>query len=213
MADKLQHHAFFLRSSGEKLPLWYLTQLNLPSDDIYWLKVASLGITEVRNLSYQAALRPQSGSSRTVVVIADEITVPAQQAFLKTLEEPAPSTIFLLVIPEKTNLLPTVLSRLHEVRLLEQEAEPVDNVWQEFVSSTYRERLEEISKRLNAKDDVWLRSLKSGLELELSVVGTNNSKLKQRLQLAMNELGRAGAANKMLLEDLALSLDDAKIKP
>lgn len=46
-----------------------------------------------------------------VIVSADRLKAEAANAFLKTLEEPPPKTLFLLLVDAMTDLLPTIVSR------------------------------------------------------------------------------------------------------
>lgn len=52
-----------------------------------------------------------------IIVDADRLMVPAQNTFLKTLEEPPKNTLLLLLTSQPQQLLPTILSRCIEVRL------------------------------------------------------------------------------------------------
>jgi DNA polymerase-3 subunit delta' len=72
----------------------------------------SIKIDQVREIVESAAYRPFEGRRRVVVVDgADALVTGAQNALLKTLEEPPPSSIFILVTPRPDVLLPTVRSR------------------------------------------------------------------------------------------------------
>jgi len=53
-----------------------------------------------------------------VIVDADRMNEQAQNAFLKTLEEPPPRTLLLLLTPQPGQLLPTIRSRVIEIALL-----------------------------------------------------------------------------------------------
>ena len=59
-----------------------------------------------------------SGHKFGVIVDAERMTIQAQNAFLKTLEEPPPGTVLLLVTGKPQELLPTILSRVIEMPLL-----------------------------------------------------------------------------------------------
>jgi len=72
------------------------------------------GVDDVRELRESVAFAPVSG--RHKVYILDEahmLTSQAWNAFLKTLEEPPPSTIFVLATTEPQKILPTVVDRCH----------------------------------------------------------------------------------------------------
>ncbi len=74
----------------------------------------SIEIDAVRELGEALSLR---ATGRRVVVIddADRLTVPASNAVLKTLEEPPPGIVFLLVTSRPAHLLETIHSRCHRV--------------------------------------------------------------------------------------------------
>jgi len=61
--------------------------------------------------------RPFEGARRVFIIDpADELTVEAQDALLKTLEEPPPSAILILVTAYPDTLLPTIQSRCRRLR-------------------------------------------------------------------------------------------------
>lgn len=77
---------------------------------------ASLTIETVRRLSSSAALLPLEAGHRIAIVDdAETLLEPAQQALLKTLEEPPPVVTLLLLTDEPEALLDTVRSRCHEI--------------------------------------------------------------------------------------------------
>jgi DNA polymerase III subunit delta' len=72
----------------------------------------SIKIEQVRLVIERAAYRPFEGKRRAVIIDdADALLVPAQSALLKTLEEPPPASVFMLVTARPDVLLPTVRSR------------------------------------------------------------------------------------------------------
>lgn len=74
-------------------------------------------IAQIRNVANFLALRSMSGRPKLVIVDnAHQMTVPAQQAFLKTLEEPQGNSIIILVTSKPHLLLPTVLSRVQQIK-------------------------------------------------------------------------------------------------
>jgi DNA polymerase-3 subunit delta' len=77
----------------------------------------AIKIDQVRDIVDRAQYRPFEGRRRVVVIDeADALVAPAQNALLKTLEEPTPSSVFILVTARPDMLLPTVLSRCPQLR-------------------------------------------------------------------------------------------------
>ena len=69
-------------------------------------------IDDIRDLLEKVKIPPQVGKYK--VYIIDEVhmlTKEAENAFLKTLEEPPPHIVFILATTEKNKILPTILSR------------------------------------------------------------------------------------------------------
>src|SRR5262249_47350540 len=73
----------------------------------------AIKIEQVRDVIERTAYRPFEGRRRVVIIDqADTIVHAAQNALLKTLEEPPPSSVFILLTALPDQLLPTVRSRL-----------------------------------------------------------------------------------------------------
>jgi DNA polymerase-3 subunit delta' len=74
-------------------------------------------IEQVRVVSTQAALHAYEGTTKVWILDpADQMQEAAANAFLKTLEEPASRTLFILLTTAMSALLPTIRSRCQEVR-------------------------------------------------------------------------------------------------
>jgi DNA polymerase-3 subunit delta' len=77
----------------------------------------SIKVDQVREAIERTAYRPFEGRRRVVILDdADVINVEAQNALLKTLEEPPPASVFVLVTSRPDVLLPTVRSRCQRLR-------------------------------------------------------------------------------------------------
>ena len=88
---------------------------NATSLDVIEMDAASNNsVEDIRDLREKVAYAPVSG--RHKVYILDEahmLSSQAWNAFLKTLEEPPPNTIFVLATTEAQKVLPTVVDRCH----------------------------------------------------------------------------------------------------
>jgi DNA polymerase-3 subunit gamma/tau len=92
-----------------------VTIANATSLDVIEMDAASNNsVDDIRDLRERVAYAPLSG--RHKVYILDEahmLSPQAWNAFLKTLEEPPPRTIFVLATTEAQKVLPTVVDRCH----------------------------------------------------------------------------------------------------
>jgi energy-coupling factor transporter ATP-binding protein EcfA2 len=118
-------------SGKHTLALWIAAELiNAGNADISALPYVriiaepdskSIGIEAVRQLEHFLALKvPGKSATDRVVVIeeSDKMTLEAQNALLKTLEEPPKGTVVVLTASSQHALLPTVRSRTQHIPVL-----------------------------------------------------------------------------------------------
>ena len=75
-------------------------------------------IEQIRQLSSQVGLAPRMGARRSILIDpADRMTLEAQNALLKTLEEPPPHTVLMLIAARPQVLVSTVRSRCFSLGL------------------------------------------------------------------------------------------------
>jgi DNA polymerase-3 subunit gamma/tau len=103
---------------------------NATSLDVIEMDAASNNsVDDIRDLREKVAYAPVSG--RHKVYILDEahmLSTQAWNAFLKTLEEPPPRTVFVLATTEAQKVLPTVVDRCHRFDFGRPSAEQVATV-------------------------------------------------------------------------------------
>ncbi|GMT43159.1 MAG: hypothetical protein IEMM0002_1570 [bacterium] len=76
-------------------------------------------IEQVRALISSLSMKSYGGGRKLCVMEeADKMNPPAANAFLKTLEEPPPDTVLILVTSSPSALLPTIVSRCRTVRFV-----------------------------------------------------------------------------------------------
>jgi len=85
-----------------------------PSSDVLEITPdTSIGIEEVRQIQTFLSRKPLQSENNTVIIHqAEKLTLPAQHALLKTLEEPPGNSQIFLVTSFPDQLLPTILSRV-----------------------------------------------------------------------------------------------------
>jgi len=112
----------------------------------------SIGVDAMRNIVQIASRRPGTGRWQIVVIEdADRLTEGAANALLKVVEEPPPSTVFLLCAPsvDPEDISITLRSRCRHVALV---TPPVDAIARVLIESD----------GLPEKDAVWAASVSGG---------------------------------------------------
>ncbi len=76
-----------------------------------------ISIKRVRELQYQLSRPPMEAKRRFVIILNGEnLSLEAQNSFLKTLEEPPSNTTFIMVSSNPELILPTIRSRARKIR-------------------------------------------------------------------------------------------------
>ena len=94
----------------------------------------------------------QGGSKVALVHEADRMKKAAANAFLKTLEEPPPSTFLFLLTARPYSILPTILSRCLQVRTPNENPSSNDPDWEEW-SKAYTDWINLMLDRNKLKSD------------------------------------------------------------
>ena len=191
------HHAVFVR--GE---INCDVSSLVPESEQYERSVERLGIDDVREITEEAHRTPTVAESKTIIVRTSFITLEAQNALLKVLEEPPATTQFVVVVPVDFYLLETIQSRVMVVYAAGGGEESV--VFEEFMAENLAGRLSLIETAQKKKDTQWQRSMKTGL-IEYLLTSTPKSQISE-LDFVSRWLLTRGASNKMLLEHLAMAL-------
>lgn len=88
--------------------------------DVHFIEAAAdkklISIEQIREIVSDATLRPYEGRNKVFIIDpADGLSVSGSNSLLKTLEEPARDTTFLLITRSPDLLLPTIKSRCQQI--------------------------------------------------------------------------------------------------
>ncbi|MDB5187988.1 MAG: polymerase subunit delta, polymerase subunit delta protein [Candidatus Kaiserbacteria bacterium] len=175
---------------------------------------STFGIDDAQELSLRSFSRA-SGNERVFVIACSVITTEAQNALLKTLEEPRADALFFFLVPTPYTLLRTILSRVQVVTLPVSSTTKADSLVdiKLFLASSPSSRIELLKPLLEkTDDDVYntpiILSFFSHLEQYVSNIADTaiRASVLRPLYTARQYATDRGALVKTLLESLALLL-------
>lgn len=179
-------------------------------EDMYMRAYVQFGVDDARELIERASTRPLAGQRRVFILAMPDMTAEAQNALLKTLEEPPADAVFFFVLPAPQMLLPTLRSRM-QIRTAEGGTEmgKVDAV--QFLAAPPSKRLEMLRPLIEkegdeARDVSGIVTFLSSLERILSkrVRDTSVRRGIEAIYRARTYAGDKGSHLKSLLEQVAL---------
>ncbi len=132
-----------------------IKEININHPDMLYFKAGEkLGIGEARKIKDHFSLKPYSAKGRTVIIEdASVMTIEAQNALLKTLEEPPEEAILILGAPSDSNLLPTILSRCQIIRITNNELRITNYAdIEKLLNASIEDRFEYIEKLKDKKE-------------------------------------------------------------
>lgn len=101
----------------------------------------TIGVEPIRTLNDDVAIRPFYSQKKVYIINEGDILTPeAQNAFLKTLEEPPEYAVFIIIVENSSALLQTVLSRASLIHFT-----PVsDKLIEQYINEKYPEHTSQI---------------------------------------------------------------------
>ncbi len=177
--------------------------------DVYVREYMQFSVDDARELRNRAQTKPISGGRRVFVIIAPTMTNEAQNALLKTLEEPAAGAVFFFIVPSPQTLLLTLRSRSQFLTLAKVPLQsPLDLV--RFLSSSPEKRLDMLKPLYQHEDSE--RDVRGALFFLQGLEQVLGSRVKdaaaragiQAIYRARRYMTDKGALLKPLLEQVAL---------
>ncbi|MGI5826150.1 MAG: hypothetical protein ACOX50_01925 [Patescibacteria group bacterium] len=194
--------------------------------DFLWLKTPekkdSIGIEEARRLQKFLLLKPYSREKKVVLIEgAEALTIEAQNALLKTLEEPPAKSQIILTLPDESLLLPTIVSRCQlitlnhqsQITLTDKEEKEIKETLENLMTADIPERLllgESLSAYKGKSEAInWLDKLtwvSRKILLATHQNQSSNSSLKNLILKYLNLLKRVTQTKKMLQANVNVKL-------
>jgi DNA polymerase III delta prime subunit len=176
--------------------------------DVHVREYTSFSMDDARTLRERATLRGTSKEGRIFVLAAPTIPADAQNALLKTFEEPPGGAKFFLIVPSPETLLPTLRSRMQTLVLENTSHASLLDV-RIFLKATPEKRIELLKPFLEKGEDD-KRDLSgtiaflSELEYALGAKPKQNEIGLRAIYRARKYITDRGALAKTLLEQAAL---------
>ena len=202
--------AYVARGTKDDVPaiLTTLERSSAADADLFVRIYGDLGIDDARDIRERSSLRGVGGA-RVFVIVAASLTSEAQNALLKTFEEPPAGATFVLVVPAPETLLSTLRSRMQTLDArLGGDGSPIDVA--AFIAARPAARLDALKPLTAAdeKDTAGTLAFLAALEREIArkQLGRDAAEAVYR---ARSYILDRGAARKTLLESVALLLPAA----
>lgn len=175
--------------------------------DLYARAFYSFGIDDAREIRDRAEKKALAREGRVFVIFAPGMTTDAQNALLKTIEEPTAGSLFFLIVPSPHMLLPTLRSRMQTLRL---EHNVSESDAQTFFAATSAQRLEMVKEIYEHEDEgrdmgkviAFLRSLEESCASKKPSAERDEG--LRAIYRARKYVGDKGSLLKALLEQVAL---------
>lgn len=158
----MNHHAFVIEAEAEQgiavAQEWLVRELGMKvqsNPDVLVLRHGLLSVEDARKIAETAAGAPFSGEHKAVIISANRMYHEAQNALLKLFEEPPPGLHLFAVLPSLGGLLPTLRSRVQELKQIEKGAQKVilPEIAEEFLKARKEKRSALIKKLTSGRDE------------------------------------------------------------
>ena len=211
------HHAHVLEGEREILVPVILSAIKQhfgievqSNPDVTIVHHESFGVDEARGLKESQTRAAFGGTRKVFVISAQSFTREAQNALLKTFEEPTEGTHFFIIIPRIDTIIATLKSRVVLVpRTVNKGSDETALLAQKFLDGTLEERFTMAKKLADDKDREVVRRVLDHVEriLYTRLAGQKNTgDVFRDIYQTKTYLADRGSSVKMLLENLAITL-------
>ncbi len=215
------HHAYLIEGErGVVLPvlkkfLFDNKHSSQSSPDFHLFEFDVFLIEHAHEISQEQTMRGVEGNKKIFILAFNTMTSEAQNALLKTIEEPTEDTHFFFVTRTKETLIPTLRSRMQILSIEGAHDKGETKAGEEFLKASLPERLGIIEPYTKAKKDekseakeearIFLISLEKALYAKLPADPSLAESLSDVIT-ASKYLSDRAPSLKLLLEHLALTV-------
>lgn len=192
------------------------TEANSP--DLYFKKYEALNVKDVKDIKEWHSNKGVSKSKKICILATKFINREAEQSLLKIIEEPGENTHFFIIIPNSSILLPTILSRVHVIKINNESSIDIKKEAIIFIKLSKKERVDKVAIYIKENKDeessgalryfaiCFINELESIFykEFKRDIKNKDNQFILEELQRVREYLSTPGASVKMILEHLAL---------
>jgi DNA polymerase III delta prime subunit len=180
-------------------------------------EIISIGIEEIKEIKGEMRYKPFKENTQIALILdAKKLTVQAQNAFLKTLEESPDTTAYILLVGSEKDLLATIISRskkMYSKDIKDEHVEEKDLTQFCFENNNLIEafsKIEALAKdkiECNTYLDNYLSSLQNFFRKSIKE-GANIRKVTSKISLVNITKGQieANGNRRLLLENLYLQI-------
>jgi DNA polymerase III delta prime subunit len=204
------HHAYLLEGESEEIRTGLIDFIHkhfklatIGNPDFWHERFETFSIDDARTIREAQANRPVAGDKKIFIIETRALTVEAQNALLKVLEEPTSGTHIFMILPSAEVILPTLRSRVMIISL--RNANNTHTEAKNFIKSSLSERLSIVADIAEEKDKGKAQELVEGLISELYTKKGNEFVLQELLKCRMYINDRSPSI-KLLLEHIACIL-------
>jgi len=215
---RLEHHAYCIEGDHTavvpELRTLFEERLKVRiagNPDVFIIERETFSIDDAHEISSRASRKSFSGDTMFFVLIANSLGHEAQNALLKTFEDPQPGRHFILVVPHVEAVVPTLRSRFMHLSGKGISTSKKDSDILRFLGLTPRERLVMVKKMTDAIADGDMERSEVArfierLEREVYRKMPGSAPALRMLISTERDSASAGASMKILLERVALLL-------
>lgn len=201
------HHAYLVLGEPSSAKAWIFSLLEklgvstTGNPDLFLFEEGLFGVDDARALAARSIEKAFTGR-KIFLLLPNKITFEAQNALLKTFEEPAALTHFFLVVREEALVLPTLRSRMSLLRAPHAEA---DSAALRFLAMPVAKRLAFAKKFADDGENLpaFLDSLLAARQAE-AFTNSQGLDLARRIYGVRRYASDRSASARLILEHLAL---------